>query len=69
MHIDKLDDVVNEYNNSYHSKIKMKATDVKTSTCIDFEVTNVDQNPKFRLGDSVRISKYTNLFAKGYSPN
>ena len=42
----------------------MKANDVKTRTCTEFEAENDDQNPKIRIGDGVRISKYTNLLAK-----
>ena len=59
-----MNDVVNEYNNLYHRQIKMKANDVKTRTCTEFEAENDDQNPKIRIGDGVRISKYTNLLAK-----
>ena len=47
----------------------MKANDVKTRTCTEFEAENDDQNPKIRIGDGVRISKYTNLLAKGYFSN
>ena len=69
VYIDKLDDIVNEYNNIYHRTIKMKPIDVKDNTYIntDKEVDNKD--PKFQVGDHVRISKYKNIFAKGYTPN
>ena len=69
VYIDKLDDIVNQYNNKYHTTIKMKPVDVKSNTYIDFkkEVNNAD--PKFKIGDYVRISKYKNIFAKGYMPN
>ena len=66
VHIDKLDDIVNEYNNTYHRTIKMKPVDVKDNTYIDFKN---DKNPKFKVGDHVRISEYKNIFAKGYTPN
>ena len=64
VYIDKLDDIVDEYNNTYHTKIKMKPADVKDNTYInaDKEINNKD--PKFKVGDSVRISKYKNIFAK-----
>ena len=65
VYIDKLDDIINEYNNTYHRTIKMKPVDVKDNKYIDFE--NKDQ--KFKIGDHVRISKYKNIFAKGYTPN
>ena len=69
VYIDKLDDIVYEYNNTYHTTIKMKPTDVKDNTYInaDKEINNKD--PKFKVGDHVRISKYKNIFAKGYMPN
>ena len=69
VYIDKLDDIVDEYNNTYHRTIKMKPVDVKDNTYINFEkeVNNKDQ--KFKVGDYVRISKYKNIFAKGYMPN
>ena len=69
MYIDKLNDIVNEYNNSYHSTIKLKLIAVKSSTYIDFDVENNDKDPKFEVSDHVRISKYQNIFAKGFTPN
>ena len=69
VYIDKLDDILNEYNNTYHRTIKMKPVDVKDNTYIDFKKESNDKNPKFKVGDHVRISKYKNIFAKGYMPN
>ena len=69
VYIDKLDDIVNEYNNTYHRTIKMKPVDVKDNTYIDFKKEVNDRDPKFKVGDHVRISKYRNIFAKGYTPN
>ena len=69
VYIDKLDDIVNEYNNTYHRTIKMKPVDVKDNTYIDFKKDVNDRDPKFKVGDHVRISKYKNVFAKGYTPN
>ena len=69
VYIDKLDDIVNEYNNTYHRTIKMKPVDVKDNTYIDFKKEVNDKDPKFKVGDHVRISKYKNIFAKGYTPN
>ena len=65
--IDKLDDIVNEYNNAYHRTIKVKPIDVKDNTIIGKEVN--DNESKIKVGDHVRISKYKNIFAKGYTPN
>ena len=69
MYIDKLDDIVNEYNNMYHKTIKMKPVDVKDNTYIDFEKEVNDKDRKFKVGDHGIISKYKNIFAKGYMPN
>ena len=68
-YIDKLDDIVDEYNNTYHRAIKMKPVDVKDNTYIDFKKEVNDKDPKFKVGDHIRISKYKNIFAKGYTPN
>ena len=69
MYIDKLDDIVNEYNNTYHTSIKMMPVDVKDNAYIDFKKEINDQDHKFKVGDRVRISKYKNIFAKRYMPN
>ena len=69
VYIDKLDDIVKKYDNTYHKLIKMKPVDVKDNTYIDFKKDVSDENPKFKVGDHVRISKYKNIFAKGYKPN
>ena len=69
VYIDKLDDIVGEYNNTYHRTIKMKPVDVKDNTYIDFKKEVNDKDPKFKVGDYVRISKYKNIFAKVYAPN
>ena len=67
--IDKLDDIVNEYNNTYHRVIKMKPVDVKDNTYIDSMQCSNDKDPKFKVGGHVRISKYKNIFPEGYTPN
>ena len=69
VYIDKLDDIVNECNNTYHRIIKMKPIDVKDNTYIDFDKEVNDNDLKFKVADHVRISKYKNIFAKGYTPN
>ena len=69
LYIDKLDDIINEYKNTYHRTIKMKPVDVKDNKYIDFEKEVNDKDPKFKIGDHIRISKYKNIFAKGYMPN
>ena len=62
VYIDELDDIVDEYNNTYHRTINIKPVDVKD----DFEK---EVDPKFKVGDNVRISKYKKIFPKGYTPN
>ena len=69
VYIDKLDNIVGEYNNTYHRIIKMKPDDVKDNTYINFKKEVNGKDPKFKVGDHVRISKYKNIFAKGYTPN
>ena len=69
VYIDKLDDIVNEYNNAYHTTIKMKPIDVKDNTYINTDKETNDKDPKFKVGHRVRISKYKNIFAKDYTPN
>ena len=69
-----MNDIVNEYNNTYHGTSKMKPVDVKDN--INIESTEVHSNKevsgkdtKFKFGDHVRISKYNFFFAKGYTLN
>ena len=57
VYINNLDDIVGEYDNIYHRSIKMKPVDVN------------DKDPKFKVEDLVRISKYKIIFAKEYTPN
>ena len=66
VYINKLDDLVNKYNNTYHSTIKIKPVDVKSSMFIDFDKKNNMEDPKFKVVDHVRISKYKSIFIKGY---
>ena len=69
VYIGKLDDILDEYNNTYHRAINTKPVDVGDNVYIDFEKRVNDKDPKFKVGDQVRISKYKNIFAKGYMPN
>ena len=66
---DVLDDIVDEYNNTYHKTIKMKSVDVKNDSFAEYNEESNEKDPKFKVGDHVRISKYKNIFAKGYAPN
>ena len=69
VYYDVLDDIVDEYNNTYHSTIKMKPIDVKNDSFAEYNEESNEKGPKFKVGDHVRISKYKNIFAKGYAPN
>ena len=68
VYIDKLDDIVSQYNNTYHRTIKMKPVDVKPSIYFHFNKEG-KEGPKFKIRDHVRISKYETIFAKDYIPN
>ena len=68
VYYDVLDDVVNKYNNTKHSTIKMKPIDVKNNKRVYIDEHN-EKDSRFKVGDRVRISKFKNIFAKGYTPN
>ena len=67
VYIDKLEDMVNEYNNTHHRTIKMKPINVKDNAYINIGKEVNDNDPKYIVGDHIRISKYKNIFAKGYT--
>ena len=69
VYFDVLDDIVDEYNNTYHKTIKMKPRDVKDNSFAEYNEESNEKDPKFKVGDHVRISKFKNVFAKGYTPN
>ena len=74
VYIDKLDDLVNEYDNTCHITIKMKPVDFEDNTYIEsMELhstgSHFNKDPKFKAGHQVKIWKYKNIFAKGYIPN
>ena len=66
---DVLDDIVNKYNNTVHKTIKMKPIDVTDDFFVKYNEESNKKDPKFKVGDDDRISKYKNIFAKGYAPN
>ena len=79
INFDALDDIVSKYNNTVHRTIKMKAIDIMSDCYLksheismelhSAELRSNKKDPKFIVGDHVRISKYKNIFAKGYTPN
>ena len=54
-------------NNTYHKTIKMKPVDVKDNACIDFGKESNNKDPKFKIRNYVRMSKYKNIFVKRYT--
>ena len=69
VYYDVLDDVVNKYNNTKHSTIKMKPIDVEDNNKGVYIDEHNEKDSRFKVGDRVRISRYKNIFAKGYAPN
>ena len=68
VYYDVLDDIVNKYNNTKHSTIKMKPIDVKNNKRVYIDEHN-EKDSRFKVGDRVRVSKFKNIFPKGYTPN
>ena len=69
VYYDVLDDVVNKYNSTKHSTIKMKPIDVGDNNKRVYIDEHNEKDSRFKVGDRVRISKFKNIFAKGYTPN
>ena len=68
-YFDVLDDIVNKYNNLVYRTKKMKPINVTSDSYAEYNEDSNEKNPKFKVGDCVRISKYKNIFAKGYTQN
>ena len=69
VYFDVLDAIVNKYDNTVHRTIKLKPINVTDDSFVEYNEDSNKRNPKFKVGDYVRISKYKNIFAKGYAPN
>ena len=69
VYFDVLDDIVNKYNNTVHRTIKMKPIEVTSDSYAEYNEDSNEKDLKFKVGDYVRISKYKNIFANGYTPN
>ena len=69
IYFNDLDDIVKKYNNTVHSSIKIKLKDVTGDSFVEYSEEINEKDPKFKVGDNVRISKYKNIFVKGYTPN
>ena len=69
VYFDVLNYIVDKYNNTYHKTIKIKPIDVKNDSFAEYIKESNEKDSKFKIGDHVRISKYKNIFAKGFAPN
>ena len=69
VYFDVLDDIVDKYNNTYHRTIIMKPIDIKSDSYAEYNIVSNDKDPKFKIGDHVRISQCKNIFAKGHTIN
>ena len=69
VYFDVLDNIVDKYNNTYHRTIKIKPIGVGDDSFAEYNEKSNEKDSKFKIGDHVRISKYKNVFAKGYTPN
>ena len=67
VHFDVLDDIVIKYSNIVHKTIKMKPIDITDDSYAEYNQNFNKKDPNFKVGDNVRISKYKNIFAKGYA--
>ena len=69
VYYDVLDNVVKKYNNTVHSTTGMKPKNVKYYNVTEYIEESNKKDPTFKIGDRVRMSRYKNVFAKGYAPN
>ena len=69
VYFDVLNDIVDKYNNTYHTTIKVNHIDVKFNSYAEYNVESNAKDAKFKIGDDVRLSKHKNIFARGYAPN
>ena len=69
VYFDVLDEIVDKYNNKVHRTIKMKPIDLTSDSYAEYNEDYNEKDPKFKVGDCVRISKCKNIFAKGYTLN
>ena len=64
-----LDDIANEYNNTVHRTMKIKPIDIRSDSYAEYNEDSNEKDPKFKAGDHLRIWKYKNIFATGYTQN
>ena len=66
VYFDALDDIAKNYNNTYHRTIRMTSIDFKSDSFAEYNEESNEKDPKYKIGDHVRISRYRNVLAKGY---
>ena len=69
VYFDMLDDILDKYNNTVHRSFKIKPIDVTSDSYAEYNKDSNEKDPKFNNGDHVRVWKYKNIFAKGYTQN
>ena len=69
VYFDVLDYIVDKYNNTYHKTMKIKLVNVGDEFFVEYNKESNRKDPKFKVGDHARISKFKNVFVKGYTPN
>ena len=69
VYFDALDNIAQKYNNTYYSSIKMKPKDIENDSSAEYNEESNEESLEFKVGDDFRISKYKDIFAKGYTPN
>ena len=69
VYFDMLENIVDKYNNTVHRTIKLKPIDITSDSYAEYNKDSNEKDPKFKVGNHVRISKYKNIFAKGYTQN
>ena len=69
VYFDVLDNIVNKYNDTVHRTIKMKSIDITSDFYVEYDEDSNKKDPRFKVGEYVRISKYKKTFAKGCTPN
>ena len=69
VYFEVLDGIVDKYNNTVHRSIKIKPIDLTWDSYAEYNEDSNVTKPKFKVGDHVRISKYKNIFSKGYTQN
>ena len=69
VYFDALDDIVDEYINTYHKTIKMKPVDAESDSFAEYKEKSNEKDPEIKIDGLVRISKLKNVFAKRYTPN